>query len=168
MDNILDPRTFARGKEQTNAIAVDHVRPRAHPEQFLLSATREWRVDWDCWERGAPRRSPLPQSFRELGAAEALPDFIEALEILYLSARRALDIREPGSQTLSTDEETLLTVCRLAQAGSEPLVMASLTVIMLSGARRVCSLRLASAMAQFASAGVYLPAPALRLPPRRQ
>ena len=147
---------------------VDRGRALRKSERFLLWSIRQWRSDWERWEKDADTagHSPLYTQFAAAGLAEALPPFADAMEAVQFSARRALDVRAPACPSLSRDEERLLTLCRLSQAGCEALVMASLAVIMMPGNRRVASLRLAMATAALAEAGLRLPEPALKMRPR--
>lgn len=173
MDNEAELLRHHRPAAIPLAVATRDVRPLRRAERFLLAAFRKWRFDWECWEDGEPNggmsdveTSNLEVHFDAAGLSAALPDFSEAMEALLFYSRRGLAIRPPSASPLSRDEERLLTLCTLSQAGSDGLVMASLAVIMHPCHRPVTSRRLSMATTSLRAGGLLLPPPAMRLKPR--
>jgi hypothetical protein len=104
-------------------------------ESALLGGIRCWLAAY------RERDDPLPDLFREMGAA-GVPDAAFSMDqlmaIVTHAARRPMTIHCPGGPALSDDEKQLLDAASLAQAGESKMAERALRIALLSaqGAER--------------------------------
>jgi len=168
MDEDIQPQRAVPRGLPVPAVGTRDTDPLRGAERFLLTAIRQWRRDWKCWERDRrhTRYAALAAHFTAAGFGSAWPEFAEAMETLLFYSRRELQIQPPAAASLGADEKRLLTLCILSQAASDDLVAASLAVLMPPCYRPVAGSRLSLATAALRTAGLVLPPPAFKLRPR--